>query len=157
MKVTHELEPFFDKDSKILILGSIPSIKSRELGFYYMHPSNRFWQVLEKVFKEKIIDKKAFLMKHHIALWDVIKECDIKSSSDSSIKNVKTNDINELLKKTKINKIYTTGSKADSLYQKYIYPKTKIKNIALPSTSSANAKMKLETLVEEYSKITLKY
>ena len=156
MKVTHELEPFYDKDSKILILGSIPSIKSRELGFYYMHPSNRFWQVLEKVFKEKIIDKKAFLLKHHIALWDVIKECDIKSSSDSSIKNVKVNDINKLLKKTKINKIYTTGSKADSLYQKYIYPKTKIKNIALPSTSSANAKMKLETLVEEYKIINCK-
>ena len=156
MKVKHELEPFYDKDSKILILGSIPSIKSRELGFYYMHPSNRFWQVLEKVFKEKIIDKKAFLLKHHIALWDVIKECDIKSSSDSSIKNVKVNDINELLKKTKINKIYTTGSKADSLYQKYIYPKTKIKNIALPSTSSANAKMKLETLVEEYKIINCK-
>ena len=156
MKVKHELEPFFDKDSKILILGSIPSIKSRELGFYYMHPSNRFWQVLEKVFKEKIIDKKAFLIKHHIALWDVIKECDIKSSSDSTIKNVKVNDINELLKKTKINKIYTTGSKADNLYQKYIYPKTKIKNIALPSTSSANAKMKLETLVEEYKIINCK-
>ena len=154
MKVKHELEPFYDKDSKILILGSIPSIKSRELGFYYMHPFNRFWQVLEKVFKEKIIDKKAFLIKHHIALWDVIKECDIKSSSDSSIKNVKVNDINKLLKKTKINKIYTTGSKANSLYQKYIYPKTKIKNIALPSTSSANAKMKLETLVEEYKIIS---
>ncbi len=150
MKVTHELEPFYSNDSKILILGSIPSIKSRELGFYYMHPSNRFWQVLEKVFNEKIVDKKAFLMKHQIALWDVIKECDIKSSSDSTIKNVIVNDINELLNKTKINKIFTTGSKADILYQKYLYPQTKIKNIALPSTSSANAKMKLEDLVEKY-------
>ena len=150
MKVTHELEPFYDYDSKILILGSIPSIKSRELGFYYMHPSNRFWQVLELVFNEKIIDKKAFLTKHHLALWDVIKECDIKSSSDSTIKNVIVNDIKKLLNKTKINKIFTTGSKADSLYQKYLYPQTKIKNIALPSTSSANAKMKLEDLVEKY-------
>ena len=150
MKVTHELEPFYNDDSKNLILGSIPSIKSRELGFYYMHPSNRFWQVLEKVFNEKIVDKKAFLMKHQIALWDVIKECDIKSSSDSTIKNVIVNDINELLNKTKINKIFTTGSKADILYQKYLYPQTKIKNIALPSTSSANAKMKLEDLVEKY-------
>ena len=150
MKVIHELEPVYNKESKILILGSIPSVKSRELGFYYMHPSNRFWQVLEGVFKEKIVDKKAFLNKHHIALWDVIKECDIKSSSDSSIKNIIVNDINELLKKTKINKIYTTGSKADSLYQKYLYPKIKIKNIALPSTSSANAKMKLEDLIKEY-------
>ena len=150
MKVTHELEPFYNDDSKILILDSIPSIKSRELGFYYMHPSNRFWQVLEKVFNEKIVDKKAFLMKHQIALWDVIKECDIKSSSDSTIKNVIVNDINELLNKTKINKIFTTGSKADILYQKHLFPQTKIKNIALPSTSSANAKMKLEDLVEKY-------
>ena len=135
MKVTHELKPFYNKDSKILILGSIPSIKSRELGFYYMHPSNRFWQVLENIFN------------------DVIKECDIKSSSDSTIKNVIVNDINELLNKTKINKIFTTGSKADILYQKYLYPQTKIKNIALPSTSSANAKMNLETLVKEYMAI----
>ncbi len=153
MKVTHELEPFYNDNSKILILGSIPSIKSRELGFYYMHPSNRFWQVLEKVFDEKIIDKKTFLIKHHIALWDVIKECDIKSSSDSTIKNVVVNDINELLNKTKIDKIFTTGSKANILYQKYLYPQTKIKNIALPSTSSANAKMNLETLVKEYMAI----
>ncbi len=150
MKVTHELEPLYDKDSKVLILGSIPSIKSREIGFYYMHPSNRFWQVLEGVYDEKILDKKAFLKKHHLALWDVIKECEIKHSADSTIKNVKVNDLNEILTKTKITKIITTGSKANSLYQKYLYPKTKIKNIALPSTSSANAKMKLADLIAAY-------
>ena len=150
MKVIHELEPVYNKESKILILGSIPSVKSRELGFYYMHPSNRFWQVLEGVFKEKIVDKKAFLNKHHIALWDVIKECEITNSMDNTIKNVQVNDLNSLLAKTKITKIFTTGSKANILYQKYLYPQTKIKNIALPSTSSANAKMKLEDLIKEY-------
>ena len=150
MKVIHELEPVYDEESKILILGSIPSVKSRELGFYYMHPSNRFWQVLEGVFKEKIVDKKAFLNKHHIALWDVIKECEITNSMDNTIKNVQVNDFNSLLAKTKITKIFTTGSKANILYQKYLYPKIKIKNIALPSTSSANAKMKLEDLIKEY-------
>ena len=150
MKVIHNLEPIYDEKSKVLILGSIPSVKSREEQFYYMHPSNRFWQVLEMVFEEKIIDKKSFLKKHHIALWDVIKECDIKASSDSSIKNVKVNDINQILKVAKIDKIITTGSKANQLYQKYLYPKTKIKNIALPSTSSANAKMSLDDLVKSY-------
>ena len=150
MKVIHNLEPIYDEESKVLILGSIPSVKSREEQFYYMHPSNRFWQVLEMVFDEKIIDKKSFLKKHHIALWDVIKECDIKASSDSSIKNVKVNDINKILKVAKIDKIITTGSKANQLYQKYLYSKTKIKNIALPSTSSANAKMSLDDLVKSY-------
>ncbi len=150
MKVIHNLESIYDEESKVLILGSIPSVKSREEQFYYMHPSNRFWQVLEIVFNEKIIDKINFLKKHHIALWDVIKECDIKASSDSSIKNVKVNDINKILKVAKIDKIITTGSKANQLYQKYLYPKTKIKNIALPSTSSANAKMSLDDLVKSY-------
>lgn len=150
MKVIHNLEPIYDEESKVLILGSIPSVKSREEQFYYMHPSNRFWQVLEMVFDEKIVDKKSFLKKYHIALWDVIKECDIKASSDSSIKNVKVNDINKILKVAKIEKIITTGSKANQLYQKYLYPKTKIKNIALPSTSSANAKMSLDDLVKSY-------
>ena len=153
MKVVHELEPIYDRESKILILGSMPSVMSRKLGFYYMHPSNRFWKVLSGVFEDDVTDKKAFLKRHHIALWDVISECLIENSSDSSIKEVKVNDLEVILKVAKIEKIVTTGSKADSLYQKYIYPKILIKNIALPSTSSANARMSLDDLIEEYKVI----
>ena len=102
-KVYHTLKPYYNKDSKILILGSIPSIKSRELGFYYMHPKNRFWKVMSKVLQEKypetIEDKKKLLKKNKIALWDVINSCDIENSSDSSISNVVFNDISSLLKK----------------------------------------------------------
>ncbi len=151
MLVYHEIKPFYDEFSEILILGSMPSVKSRELGFYYMHPSNRFWQVLEKVYEEKITDKKEFLKKHHIALWDVISSCEIESSKDSTIKQVKVNDIKKILKVSPIKMIITTGSKASTLYLKYIYPKTNIKNISLPSTSSANAQYSLDDLVKLYS------
>lgn len=153
MKVYHELEPVYDESSEILILGSIPSMKSREVGFYYMHPTNRFWKTLEGVYQEPITDKVSFLKKHHIALWDVCASCEIDASKDASIKEVKVNDISWLLKKTKIKRIYTTGKKASELYQKYIYPKMKIQDINLPSTSSANAKLKLEDLIDQYQKL----
>lgn len=142
MKIKHELEPFYNSDSEILILGSIPSVKSRELGFYYCHPQNKFWKILANIYKETelktIEEKKQFLVKHKIALFDVIASCDIKGSSDSSIKNIKVNDINKLIKNSKINKIFTTGEKATNLYKKYCYPITKIESIYLPSTSPAN-------------------
>lgn len=119
-QVTHNFDAYYNKDSKILILGSIPSIKSRELGFYYMHPQNRFWKVMSKVLQEKypetIEDKKNLLKKNKIALWDVINCCEIENSSDSSISNVVPNDIASLLKKTDIKKIYVTGKKALELY-----------------------------------------
>lgn len=156
-KVYHTLEPYYQKDSQILILGTMPSTKSRELGFYYMHPKNRFWKVLSMVYQEPILDtieaKKEFLKKHKIALWDVIQSCDIIGSSDSSITNVIANDIPSLLNKTEIKTIYTTGKKAYQLYQKYIDSKTKINAILLPSTSPANAIFTEEKLYAAYLKI----
>ncbi len=157
MKVTHEFGPFYDEHSKILILGSIPSPKSRELGFYYMHPQNRFWSVLSHIFGEDIpvtiIDKKKFLKRHNIALWDVLESCEIEGASDSSIKDPIPNDIEKILKSSKIEKIYTTGMTAYKLYNKYIFKSVGIDAICLPSTSSANAKMNFDSLVYEYKKI----
>lgn len=158
MKVKHTLKPIYDESSKVLILGSLPSVKSREIGFYYGHPKNRFWSTLEKVFKEKIGNTKEekinFLKKHHIALFDVVKECDISSSSDASIKNVIPNNLKPILKNSNIKTIFTTGTKAHKLYKKYIYPKTKIEDITLPSTSPANCRKGIEELLtKEYRKI----
>ena len=152
--IIHPFNPIYDKDSKVLVLGSIPSPKSRELGFYYGHPQNRFWKVLSKVYDEPIpntiAEKKTFVLKHHIALWDVVHSCEIVGASDSSIRNVVSNDIENLLLKTNIKYIITTGKKADSLYQKYTYKKTNIKSICLPSTSPANCAFKEERLIERY-------
>ncbi len=157
MKVFHEFEPYYNKDSQILILGSIPSVKSRELGFYYMHPQNRFWKVLSRVFDEEvpltIEDKKLFLKRHNIALWDVLDSCEIKGSSDASIKNVKVNNIKELLEKTDIKRIYVTGKKAYNLYNKYCYKDVLVKAIYLPSTSGANCVFSFEKLLYEYQQI----
>lgn len=153
-RVSHEIEPYCDENSEILILGSIPSVKSREEGFYYMHPQNRFWDVLSRVFKEEkpisISQKCDFLKRNHIALWDVIASCTITGSSDQSIQNITYQDLKPLLLKSKIRTIYTTGTKAYHLYQKGIYPKIQIEAIPLPSTSPANATYSLEKLVEAY-------
>ncbi len=157
MKVNHNLEPFYDKNSEILILGSIPSVKSRELGFYYMHPQNRFWRILEKVYEEPlpvtIAEKKDFLKKHKIALWDVLSSCIIDASSDASIKNIKVNNIQKLIKETNVKRIYTTGKKAYDIYQKEVFPKTKMEAIYLPSSSPANATYSLEKLIKDYQVI----
>jgi len=157
--VKHGFEPVFDENSKILLLGSLPSIKSREVGFYYSHPRNRFWLVMSIVFEEQIIDRKEFCLRHGIALWDTIESCDIHASSDASIKNVKVNDLSILLEKAKIKAIFTDGKKAHEIYQKYMYPIYQIEDTCLPSTSPANARVSLEKLVEEYKKIVpfLKY
>lgn len=158
MKVIHTLKPIYDKNSKVLILGSIPSIKSREIGFYYSHPKNRFWKTLEKVYDKKIGDsieeKTEFLIKHHIAIFDVLKSCDISSSKDSSIKKPIPNNFTPILKEANIEAIFTTGQKAFQLYQKYCYPETKIKAILLPSTSPANCPKGIEEkLITSYSQI----
>ena len=154
MFVNHEFGPYYNSDSKILILGSIPSVKSRELGFYYMHPQNRFWKVLSAVFNETVPDtielKKNFLKRHYIALWDVITSCDIIGSSDASIKNVRVNDIKGLIDKTNIKYVFVTGKKALSLYDKYCYFKTNVKAIYLPSTSPANQTIKYDDLLGKY-------
>lgn len=151
--IKHPLNPIFDKDSKILILGTMPSVTSRELNFYYAHPQNRFWKILEALFNVDIIDKEEFLLKNKIALWDVIASCDIDGSSDSSIKNVVPNDISRVIKNSNIKAIFTTGKTAYKLYNKYVYPKTLIKAIYLPSSSSANCKFSFEAMVKEYKKI----
>ena len=155
--IQHPIEPVFDKESKILILGSFPSVKSREEGFFYGHPQNRFWKVLAELWKEPvpitIEEKKVFLLGNHIAVWDVIKSCDIEGSSDSSIKNVVANDIDVILAEANIKQIYVNGKKAQQLYQKYIYPRLNREAICLPSTSPANAAWKLERLVRTWQVI----
>lgn len=153
----HEFGPAYDRDSRILILGSFPSVKSREAGFYYGHPRNRFWKLLAELYHAKepegITEKKAFLARYHIALWDVIESCDIKGSSDSSIRNVKVNDIGSILDNSKIQKIYANGKKAECLYQKYVEPVIGIKVTGLPSTSPANAAFSMERLMQEWKGI----
>lgn len=150
VKITHELPAIYQSDSKILILGTIPSIKSREVKFYYGHPQNRFWKILEILFNESISDKKEFLQRHHIALWDVLASCEIKGSSDGSICHEVPNDIPKLLEKTEIKVIFTTGKMAHKLYQKYFQESISLKEINLPSTSAANCKKTLSDLTQEY-------
>ena len=156
MKQIHTINPIFNSESKVLILGSFPSVKSRKENFYYAHPQNRFWKIMECLFNEKISDKKQFLLDKKIALWDTIKECTIEGSSDSSIKDVIPNDINYILRYANIKCIFTIGNKSYELYNKYIYSTTNIKALKLSSPSPANAKMSLEKLVNEY-KIILEY
>ena len=154
----HVLEPFYNPDSEILILGTLPSVKSREANFYYMHPQNRFWSLLGTVFNEHIgpdiTDKKLFLTKHKIALWDVCSSCEINGSSDASIKNISVNDVNQIISKSKIKHIYTTGKKAFELYNKYLFEKTKIEAIYLYSPSPANCAIPLEKMLKNYETIS---
>ena len=155
--VTHEsIPPFINMDSEILILGSLPSVKSREYGFFYAHKQNRFFKTLAMVFNEEepitIEQRKSFLLKHRIALYDVIYECDICGSSDSSIRNVVPIDIKSILKQyPNIKKIFTTGKKSKELYDKYLLKESGIDAVSLPSTSPANATISQEKLVEAYS------
>lgn len=152
--IVHSFEPVYDKASEILILGTLPSVKSRENNFYYGHKQNRFWKVLATLLKEPVPDtieeKKAMLLAHRIALWDVIQSCDIKGSSDSSIKNVQPTDIGMILEKTNITRIYANGNKAGQLYKRYQFPVTGRKATVLPSTSPANAAWSLERLCKAW-------
>lgn len=150
----HTLEPFYNQDSQVLILGSFPSVISRKEGFYYAHPQNRFWKVLGYIYNEEISNinsKKEFLKKHNIVLYDVCKTCNIKGSQDSTIKNVEANDISIIINNSKINKIYLNGKTAYNLYNKLLKDKIDIEAIYLPSTSPANAKYKFEDLIEAYN------
>ena len=151
MKEYHLIEPIYDKDSKILILGSFPSVKSREANFFYHHPQNRFWRVLAAVYQdtvpEEIADKKAFLKRHQIALWDVIASCNIKGSSDSSISDVEVNDLNMIIANSSVNHIYTNGNLADKLYHRYFDTIIDLPVTKLPSTSPANAAYSLDKLL----------
>lgn len=155
--LTHTFEPIYNENSKILILGSFPSVKSRENNFYYGHSQNRFWKVLSNILEWEepvtINEKKKMLLENHIAIWDVIASCSIVGSSDTSIKDVVVNDLEEVIAKTKIERIYLNGTKAYELYHKYAEDKTGIEAIKLPSTSPANAAWNLEKLCTAWKTI----
>lgn len=177
----HGFGPVYDENSEILILGSFPSVKSREISFYYGHPQNRFWKVIAAVCEARSMrkerpagtdsseesspekhggfsvpaapeEKKAFLLNHHIALYDVIESCTITGSSDSTIRNVVVTDLDPILRTSKIGtRIFANGTKAFELYQKYTYPKTGIPAVKLPSTSPANAAWSIERLISVWT------
>lgn len=148
----HNIPPVFDRQCKILILGSFPSVKSREAEFFYAHPQNRFWRVLADVFCEipplSTVEKTAFLLAHHIALWDMIASCDIVGSSDSSIRSAVPNDLERILSAAPVERILCNGATAYGLYIKYSFPQTGIPAVKLPSTSAANASFSLSCLSE---------
>lgn len=154
-RVRHEFPPIYDKDSRILILGSLPSVKSREQKFYYGHPQNRFWKVIAGLtgnpVPQSIEEKKAMLYKEHIAISDVIAECDIIGSSDSSIKNVAPMNLEEILQNADIRQIYANGAAARKLFERYQQKSCGREIIGLPSTSPANAAYSLERLLRDWN------
>ena len=158
--ITHPISPVYNQNSSILILGSFPSIKSRETMFFYGHPQNRFWQVLAAIFEHSsnllqasIKTKKSFLLQNHIALWDVIASCNVCGSSDSSINNVKANDISVILNSCNIKQIFVNGRTAAQQYKKLLLPYVNREAIYLPSTSSANAAWSLPQLIDAWFQI----
>ena len=152
--ISHPISPVFDHNSKILILGSFPSVKSREAQFFYGHPQNRFWKVTSAVFgvsePHTVEEKKAFLLSHGIAVWDVIASCDITGSSDSSIRNVVPNDLTKLFSVADIHTIFVNGKTAEKFYNKYIKKAVGREAVCLPSTSPANAAWSMERLTEAW-------
>lgn len=155
--VIHPIAPVYDENSKVLILGSFPSVKSREACFFYGHPQNRFWKLLASIFEEDVPgtveEKRAFLLSHNIAVWDVIRSCDITGSSDASIKNVVPNDLNIILSNANIRNIYVNGKTAYKYYEKYTKQLINREAICLPSTSPANAAWDMERLKSEWMQI----
>lgn len=155
--VTHPFPPLYDENSRVLILGSFPSVKSREQMFFYGHPRNRFWRVLAGVFScavpQTIEEKRRFLLSNGIALWDVIASCEITGSSDSSIKNVVANDLRQILEAADIRKIFVNGKTAEKYYKKYTEPVIGREAVCLPSTSPANAAWSLERLTEAWQAV----
>lgn len=157
--VIHPIEPVFDENSRILILGSFPSVKSREVGFFYGHTQNRFWKVVATVFDTEVPDtiekKRRFLLDYGIAVWDVISSCEISGSSDSSIRNVIPNDIGIILNKANIKQIFVNGKTAEKYYNKYVLPLIGRPALCLPSTSPANAAWSFEKLVKSWNLIKI--
>ncbi|GHT98529.1 DNA-deoxyinosine glycosylase [Alphaproteobacteria bacterium] len=158
MQLKHPFDPVFDEKSSVLILGTFPSVKSREYGFYYGHPQNRFWKVISRItntdpIPETIDNKKQMLLKNEIALSDALQSCDIEGSSDSSIKNAAPMDLSKILDNSNVERIYANGEKAYQLFMKYLHKNIGYKIIKLPSTSSANAKCDLEKLIAIWEKI----
>ena len=156
-RILHPIPPTWNGESEILILGSFPSVKSREMAYFYGHPQNRFWKVLSVLFEEEIPGiaegRRAFLLRHRIAAWDVIAACRITGSADSSIRDVEANDLRPILEGAPIRKIFTNGKTADRLYRQYTLPVTGIPAVCLPSTSPANAAWSLDRLAEAWGVI----
>lgn len=154
----HPIPPVYDENSRVLILGSFPSVKSREQGFFYGHPQNRFWRVTAAVFGEEtpvtVPERRAFLLRHGVALWDVIAACEITGSADASIRNPEINDLRPILEAAPIRAIFVNGQTAAKLYRRYAEPLTGRPAYPLPSTSPANASWSLERLIEAWRAIT---
>lgn len=159
MKQIHPIDPVYDSRSKILILGSFPSVKSREVSFFYGHPQNRFWKVLSAVFEypvpETTEEKRELLLSNGVALWDVIASCEIEGSSDSSIRNVVPNDLTPIFEAAPIARIYVNGKTAEKQFKKYIEPTLRRTAGCLPSTSPANAAWSLEKLIAAWREIKI--
>ncbi|HIW36724.1 MAG TPA: DNA-deoxyinosine glycosylase [Candidatus Treponema faecavium] len=154
--VTHTLEPVYDEHSRMLILGTMPSPASRKAGFYYAHPQNRFWEVISAVFREPIPfsteTKRDLVLRHGIALWDVLASCRIDGADDASIRDPEANDFSALLASCPITRIFTTGEQAYKLYQKLCRKQTGIEAVKLPSTSPANrGRWPLKALIDAYA------
>lgn len=154
MRLEHEIQPVYNQDSTVLLLGSFPSVKSREQRFYYGHPQNRFWPLLAKICGENlpqtVEEKKALCLRHGIALWDVIQSCDIEGSADSSIRNARVNDLNMILSQCDIRQIFVNGTTAYRLFQKYQKNAVGRDAVKLPSTSPANAAWTFDKLWEQW-------
>ena len=155
--VVHPFGPLYNENSESLILGSFPSVKSREAMFFYGHPQNRFWKVIPMLYGEKppenIEEKKSLILRHNLALWDSIHSCTITGSSDSSVKDVVPNDISGIIENSKIRKVFCNGALSHKMYMRYIYPDTKIEAVKLPSTSPANAAFSIDRLIEHWKVI----
>ena len=153
-KIIHPIPPMYDENCRILILGSFPSVKSREAMFFYGHPQNRFWPLLARLFDEPVPqtigEKRTLALSHHIAMWDTIHSCTITGSSDSSIRDVIPNDLSVILKNSAVEHIFCNGATSHKLYMKYIYPTTGIEAVKLPSTSPANAAFNIERLADSW-------
>ena len=164
--VRHPFPPLYDENSKILILGSFPSVKSREMAFFYGHPQNRFWKLLSRLleapFPETVPERRAFLLAHGIALWDVIASCEIHGSSDASIRNAVPNDLRKILDHAQIRQVYVNGQTAGKLYRKYQEKPLReaygdcAKAVVLPSTSPANAAWTMDRLEDAWGVILAK-
>ena len=153
--VTHAFEPVYDQNSRVLVLGTMPSPASRQNGFYYSHPRNRFWPVAAQVFEAPLPrtpeEKRVFLLAHRIALWDVLASCVIAGAGDASIRQPVANDLRPILRCADIAAIFTTGAKAHSLYQRWCRPQTGLDDIPLPSTSPANCRCTDQELLRAYA------
>jgi len=152
--ISHPIDPVYDRNSRVLILGSFPSVRSRQVQFFYGHPQNRFWRVLAVVYDcevpATVEEKRAFLLCHGIALWDVIASCEVTGSSDASIRNVVVNDVTHILRHAQIRTIFVNGKTAEKYYNRYLKPVLQQNAVCLPSTSPANAAWSLERLIEAW-------